>query len=374
MEVFFRLQRDHQRDQHASHVSSQSEAKIDAARKISNSNFKFQCDNELVGLIVGNFQSLLTLSIGLLWLSVRYTTLATMDDLLHSLPEPFAASDLTLVEDIIQETISPSSSSNRNVTNGDGDQIKRDNSYFNSYQDTIILRDKILLLGDKATGKTSLVQTLLEFTNGGDGGGITRDYYQNQDSYQMTKGLEMNVATLSLDDSQEENMNSGSGIPKNFQVDLFLYEMGGQSIFHSHTTATDSNRISTGATATATATKMEQAISKHCSCVMFVFDVSCRKSLQNVIQWMDMMMKLNGERSDDIPMILVGTKVDLRQVSSDHVICYQYTLRFPVHTNHCLIQYQYYNIYIMQQYNRMTTHWMIALEQRKGYNLQKNTA
>ena len=63
MEVFFRLQRDHQRDQHASHVSSQSEAKIDAARKISNSNFKFQCDNELVGLIVGNFQSLFQLEI-----------------------------------------------------------------------------------------------------------------------------------------------------------------------------------------------------------------------------------------------------------------------------------------------------------------------
>jgi hypothetical protein len=37
MEVFFRLQR----DQHASHVSSQSEAKIDAARKISNQNSNF---------------------------------------------------------------------------------------------------------------------------------------------------------------------------------------------------------------------------------------------------------------------------------------------------------------------------------------------
>jgi hypothetical protein len=47
MEVFFRLQR----DQHASHVSSQSEAKIDAARKISNSKFKFQCDT--IGLNVG---------------------------------------------------------------------------------------------------------------------------------------------------------------------------------------------------------------------------------------------------------------------------------------------------------------------------------
>lgn len=250
------------------------------------------------------------LEIGFPWLSVHST--AMTDDLLHSLPEPFAASDLTLDE--IQETIFPSSSSNRNVTNGDEDQFKRDNSNFNSYQDTIILREKILLLGDAATGKTSLVQTLLDFTNGS-GGGTRRDH-QNQDSYQMTKGLEMNVATLLLHNSREENMNSGSGTPKNFQVDLFLYEMGGQSIFHSHAKAKDGNRISTGTNAINT--KMDQVMLKHCSCVMFVFDVSSRKSLQNVIQWMDMMMQLNGQR-DDIPMILVGTKVDLRQVS-DHVI------------------------------------------------------
>ena len=244
--------------------------------------------------------------------STLHFELATMDDLLHSLPEPFAASDLTIVD--IQETIFPSSSSNRNVTNGDGDLN------FNSYQDAIILREKILLMGDAATGKTSLVQVLLEITNGGGGGnGGTHDHnLQNQDSYRMTKGLEMNVATLTLDDSQEENTNSGSGIPKNFQVDLFLYEMGGQSIFHPPNQAKDDNRIM-GAIDNATATKMDHLLSNHCSCIVFVFDVSCRKSLQNVIQWMDMMMALNGER-DDIPMILVGTKVDLRQVSSDHVI------------------------------------------------------
>jgi len=246
-------------------------------------------------------------------------------DLLHSLPEPFAASDLTLVDDstIQEETIFPSSSSN--ATNGDDDQMKNKRHYFNSYQDTIILREKILLLGDAATGKTSLVQTLLEFTNAGD----DNHHHQNQDSYQMTQGLEMNVATLALDDREEEHVNSGSVsgsgmIPKNFQVDLFLYEMGGQSIFHPHTKATkEGNRIME-TNATAINTKMDQVILKHCSCVMFVFDVSSRESLQNVIQWMDMMMKLNnGEERDDIPpMILVGTKVDLRQVRNHAILLF----------------------------------------------------
>ena len=173
-----------------------------------------------------------------------------------SLPEPFESSDLTIEGAPKYDT------------------------------DIIILREKVIVCGDEMTGKTTLIQALLarRTTSNGD--------------YRMTQGLEMNVATLSLERDREGDNNDANVQ----EVDLFLYDLGGGE--HSDSIFLKMTNSSIG-----------QVVTKHCTCIIYVFDVCCRKSLQSVMRWMDILDKSLDNDRQNVPMILVGNKADLRYVS-----------------------------------------------------------
>ena len=135
--------------------------------------------------------------------------------------------------------------------------------------DTILLREKVIVLGDAAAGKTSLIKA---FTSQG------KNYDKN---YIMTKGMELNVSEVKVPQT-------------NIVVDLFLYDMGGNHIYNQK--------------------EMNTSFFKDASYIICVFDVSCRKSLQSVKSWIASVRSV-CDGVDPVPAILVANKIDLREVS-----------------------------------------------------------
>ncbi|KAL7521350.1 hypothetical protein ACHAWX_006069 [Stephanocyclus meneghinianus] len=85
-------------------------------------------------------------------------------------------------------------------------------------------------------------------------------------------------------------------MPENFFVDLFVYDMPGQSIF---------NRLHTA----------------HCndaSYILCVFDASSRQSLEQCPEWINMVAEASPSNKD-AEVLLVANKVDLRQDKSPFV-------------------------------------------------------
>jgi GTPase SAR1 family protein len=188
---------------------------------------------------------------------------------LTSLPKPFASSDLII----------------KGAKHG---------------TDIIILRKKIIVCGDAMTGKTTMIQTLLEGQQAVHG------------DYHMTQGLELNVVTVPVERVSEDYNDVKENRKQRQEVDLFVYDMPGEqfqseSLFLSRRSETnEKTNLSIG-----------QVMTKWCTCIIYVFDVSCRKSLQNVIRWielLDLELKLDND-GRHVSMILVGNKVDLRNVS-----------------------------------------------------------
>lgn len=75
------------------------------------------------------------------------------------------------------------------------------------FRPQVVLREKVVIVGDEAVGKTSLVQM---FTSDGS------EYPKN---YVMTTDVDFSMKSVIVPDT-------------NVEVDLFLYDMAGQSIFH----------------------------------------------------------------------------------------------------------------------------------------------
>ena len=97
----------------------------------------------------------------------------------------------------------------------------------------------------------------------------------------MTKGLDVEVSEVAVPNT-------------NIVVDLFLFDMGGQSIFNQR--------------------QMAKRFWENCSYIICVFDVSSRKSLQSVKTWVASVRSASATLLD-IPTILVANKIDLREVS-----------------------------------------------------------
>ena len=161
---------------------------------------------------------------------------------LNVLPEPFSSSDLSLFG--IETEVS-----------------------FND----VLLREKVVVVGDECVGKSSILKSHLKKND--------RMYDKN---YLMTKGIKLEVSEIPVPNSD-------------IVVDLFLYDMGGQSIFNQR--------------------QMAKRYWENCSTIICVYDVSSRKSLQSVMTWVTSVRSASTARQD-IPVILVANKIDLREVST----------------------------------------------------------
>jgi small GTP-binding protein len=175
---------------------------------------------------------------------------------LKVLPEPFSSSDLSLFG--IETEVS-----------------------FND----VLLREKVVVVGDECVGKSSILKSHLKKSD--------KIYDKN---YLMTKGIELEVSEIPVPNSD-------------IVVDLFLYDMGGQSIFNQR--------------------QMAKRYWENCSNIICVYDVSSRKSLQSVMTWVTSVRSASTARQD-IPVILVANKIDLREVSS--IQSTQLPTPLPIHS------------------------------------------
>eukprot|EP01041_Mallomonas_annulata_P008888 gene8888-18401_t len=128
----------------------------------------------------------------------------------------------------------------------------------------VVLRCKLVVVGDAAVGKTSLTQV---FQTGG------KSYPKN---YMMTCGAEFGVKQISFPES-------------NAVVELYIFDCAGQSIFNQYENA---------------------------SAVLVVYDVSNLESLQSCAKWASAVreQRPSGPR---LGGVLVGNKADYRDGTSD---------------------------------------------------------
>lgn len=172
-------------------------------------------------------------------------------------------------------------------SDGDNNNITREPSSFapsdlsilgidtsqSSHVNSIILREKVLIVGDAAVGKSSLVQSFL--SHGADN--------LNNKHYLMTAGVDMNVKQIPVPNT-------------NITVDLFLYDMAGQNIFNQR--------------------ELSSQFWRNCSYIICLFDVSSRKTLQSCETWIQAVQSSQNRQGDlenPIPVILVANKIDLRE-------------------------------------------------------------
>ena len=146
-----------------------------------------------------------------------------------------------------------------------------------SHVNSIILREKVVIVGDAAVGKTSLIQSFM--SQGAEN--------LNNKHYMMTSSVDMNVKQIPISNS-------------NITVDLFLYDAPGQSIFNQR--------------------ELSSRFWRDCSYIICVFDVSSRKTLQSCKTWIQAVQSSQNQNQEggleeSIQVILVANKVDLREVS-----------------------------------------------------------
>lgn len=150
----------------------------------------------------------------------------------------------------------------------------------------MLLRAKVVIVGDEAVGKTSLVQTFAH--------GVGNCPKQ----YMMTLGVEFSVKEVIL--------------TSNASVDLFLHTTGGQPIANQR------------------AEVMTYPFWTNAQYIVCVFDIGSRPSFQNCAGWIQQVRKNNSTKSTEVlPCLLVGNKSDLRNRVS-HLTEYQFHLTAPV--------------------------------------------
>ncbi|KAL3801123.1 hypothetical protein HJC23_002416 [Cyclotella cryptica] len=135
----------------------------------------------------------------------------------------------------------------------------------------VILRSKCLVVGDAACGKTSLVKSF-----------SSKEDFPAK--YSMTTQVDLTVKTVAA--------------LQNIDVDLFVYDVPGQSIF---------NRDG-----------LQTYHYKDASYILCVFDVSSRRSFEQCAAWINAVTAASpGNKNAEI--LLVANKVDLRQKNSQFV-------------------------------------------------------
>eukprot|EP00428_Durinskia_dybowskii_P078935 CAMPEP_0170355378 /NCGR_PEP_ID=MMETSP0117_2-20130122/612_1 /TAXON_ID=400756 /ORGANISM="Durinskia baltica, Strain CSIRO CS-38" /LENGTH=205 /DNA_ID=CAMNT_0010609415 /DNA_START=68 /DNA_END=685 /DNA_ORIENTATION=+ len=140
-----------------------------------------------------------------------------------------------------------------------------------SHKTVVILRCKLILVGDACVGKTALTQS---FSSGG------TTYPKN---YLMTIGAEFNVKQVSIPDT-------------NVVVEIFLYDCAGQSIF---------NQLD-----------LNTKYYENASAVMVVSSVASRESLLSCSKWVSG-VKAAQNSNNNLIGVFVGNKCEFRDGSID---------------------------------------------------------
>uniref|UniRef100_A0A7S3M1Q0 Uncharacterized protein n=1 Tax=Spumella elongata TaxID=89044 RepID=A0A7S3M1Q0_9STRA len=140
-----------------------------------------------------------------------------------------------------------------------------------SHKTMVILRCKLILVGDACVGKTALTQSFVS-------GGTT--YPKN---YLMTIGAEFNVKQVTIPET-------------NVIVELFIYDCAGQSIF---------NQLD-----------LNSKYYENASAVMVVYNVANRDSLLSCNKWVS---GVKAIQNSGVPLVgaFVGNKCEFRDGSID---------------------------------------------------------
>lgn len=140
-----------------------------------------------------------------------------------------------------------------------------------NHRSTVILRCKLVIVGDACTGKSALTQV---FQSGGS------TYPKN---YMMTIGAEFCVKQVAIPDT-------------NVLVELFIYDCAGQSIF---------NQV-----------EMNSKYYENTAAIMVVYDISKRDSLLSCNKWLAAVRAARPVGSQVLG-VLVGNKSEFRDGSVD---------------------------------------------------------
>lgn len=157
---------------------------------------------------------------------------------------------------------SPLASSNLSIVGMD------DSSFDSVHRNLVVLREKIVIVGDATVGKTAIAKAFIS-----NGQNYAKDYL-------MTAGVDMNITEVPIPDT-------------NVIVDLFIFDTGGQSIFNQR--------------------QMAKKFWKDCSFIVCMFDICSRKSLQNSRTWIEAVQSSQGMVGKKPRTILIANKIDLRE-------------------------------------------------------------
>ncbi|CAM9763328.1 unnamed protein product [Pylaiella littoralis] len=137
-----------------------------------------------------------------------------------------------------------------------------------THKTTLMLRAKVVVVGDSWVGKTAVVQM---FKSGG------HDYPKN---YIMTIGVDFGVKQVKIPET-------------NCVVELFLFDCPGQGVF---------NKLEQGA-----------AYYENAAFVCLVFDVSNRDSFESCGRWLQGVRAALPAALAPLPGVLIANKADLRE-------------------------------------------------------------
>lgn len=140
------------------------------------------------------------------------------------------------------------------------------------HRPTLMLRCKVVIVGDACVGKSALVQL---FQQG--------SYPKN---YLMTSWVDFSVKQIYL---KEVNNHTG--------VEMYIFDCAGQSIF---------NQV-----------EENNSNFENASFVMVVYDVANKASFDNVKTWLSKVRSRRPQNSAPLPGVLVANKVDLRRTDFD---------------------------------------------------------
>mmetsp|Transcript_17552 Transcript_17552/g.32019 ORF Transcript_17552/g.32019 Transcript_17552/m.32019 type:complete len:225 (-) Transcript_17552:118-792(-) len=139
-----------------------------------------------------------------------------------------------------------------------------------NHKPMLMLRCKVVIVGDACVGKTALVQV-------NDSGNYPK-------SYMMTSWVDMTIKQVAVPDT-----NAG--------VELFLFDCAGQTVFNQ----VESNVM-----------QYENA-----SYVMVVYDIGNRASFDHVQTWLQKVKSQRPPNAPPLPGVLVANKIDLRSDEPD---------------------------------------------------------
>jgi intraflagellar transport protein 27 len=136
------------------------------------------------------------------------------------------------------------------------------------HKNILVLRQKVIVVGDYAVGKTALVQM---FSSGG---------HTFPKNYVMTLGCEFCVKTVNIPNTS-------------VQVEMYLFDTSGQKVFNQQ--------------------QMLQKYWLDASASVLVYDVSNRDSFVALGQWLNEVKAIRPGNS--MPGVVIANKIDLRNVN-----------------------------------------------------------